>query len=70
MSVVIAGTSVMEPAMGDVLKFLQPAAGYRWACDQRARRQGVIDQLLRDAVLHIQTTSTAEQDRQRESGKE
>src|SRR4029077_14732382 len=44
------------------LKFLQPPAGYRWACDQRARRQGVIDQLLRDAVLHIQTDG---QDRQR-----
>ena len=56
--------------MGDALEFLQPSAGYRWARDQHVKRQNIIDQLLRDAVLHIQTTPTAEQDRQRESGKE
>jgi hypothetical protein len=51
-----------ERVMGDALKFLQPRAGYQWGRDQHARRQSVIDQLLRDAVLHIQTDG---QDRQR-----
>ena len=50
--------------MGDALKFLQqqPPTGYQWARDQCARRQSVIDQLLRDAMLHIQIDG---QDRQR-----
>ena len=48
--------------MGDALEFLQPSAGYRWARDQHVKRQNIIDQLLRDAVLDIQTDG---QDRQR-----
>ena len=56
-----------ERVMGDALKFLQPRAGYQWGRDQHARRQSVIDRLLHDAVLRIQSEAMpdAEQDRQR-----
>jgi hypothetical protein len=51
--------------MDDVLRFLQRPTGYRFGCDLFARRQRLVDQLLRDAVKS-EATPDAEQDQPRD----